>query len=162
MSRLQFRETTKRLPSPPSTYLKSIILGVVCIDVPLHLWKACGRTILDLTSIRSISSFYIGYTAKDDDGAEEIPTELRRLLDDSRCYPHALALVATESAKVLDKTIDGINATEDEKRGFDACVWTARLVSKYVESVFRIRNPPTWSSSGRSSRINNEKVRSML
>ena len=156
MSRLQFRETKKTTPSSPSICFNSITLGVICVDIPLHLWKTCGRTILDLTSIRGIPSFYIGYATKDDDGAEEITIEIRRLLKDCRCYPHALALVATDSAKFLGETRSSIINTTDEKRGFDACVWTARIVSKYTESVHRIRNPPTGASLGTSSRISNE------
>ncbi len=156
VSRLQFRETRENLASSLPMHSNSII-GVICIDVPLHLWKACGRPLLDLSSIHGIPSLYLGYTTEDDDGSVHICTELGYLLKDCRFYPRALALVARDSAKVLSKISSSSNA-KDEKRSFDACVWTARLVSKYSEYVHRIHNPPNWYSSGTA----NEKMRSML
>ena len=160
VARLQFSKTREILSSSLQNHLNSII-GVICIDVPLHLWKACGRPLLDLTSIRGIPSFYLGYTTKDDDGTAHISTEVGHLLKDCRCNPHALALVVRNSAKVLSKNSSSSNPT-DEKRDFDACVWTARLVSKYAESIYRMHNPPNWASSGTTRRIANEKIRSML
>lgn len=154
------RDTATRILLRTSLRSTPKILAVVCIDPPPYLWKTCGRSILDQASIHGIPSFFVGYTEKDEDGVEQIPTELGQLLNDCRQYPHALALVAKDSARALNRPINS-NA-KDKNRDFDACVWMAKLVGKYSESVQRIRSPPGCPSSDTTSMQNEGSVRSML
>jgi hypothetical protein len=118
------------------------ILAVVCVDPPAHIWKACGSYILEQMSLEGIPSFFVGYTQKDGEGVEHIHSGLGDLLSDCKYHPRALALVAKDSASILRRP-SGSNA-KGKNRDFDACVWLARLIAKYAESVQRIRSPPRW------------------
>ena len=135
------RDTTRMLPSIslPST---PTILAMVCVDPPPHLWKACGRCILDQMSLEGIPSLFVGYTEKDCEGVEQIHTGLGGLLNDCKHHPRALALVAKDSANILRRPSG--STAKDKNRDFDSCVWLARIIAKYAESVQRIRSPPRW------------------
>ena len=152
------RDTTRMSPSMPLS-LTPAILAVVCVDPPLHLWKACGSYILEQMSLEGIPSFFVGYTEKDGEGVEHIHTGLAELLNGCKHHPRALALVAKDSATFLRRP-SGSNATE-KNRDFDACVWLARLIAKYAESVQRIRSPPRWQL-GTMPRKDEGPGRSML
>lgn len=91
-------------------------------------------------------------------GVEQIRGGLGELLGDCKRHPHALALVAKDSARILrcDST-----AAEGTIHGLDACVWLARLITKYSESVQRIRTPPRGPPSGKTQRTDEGPRRSM-
>ena len=158
--RLLCSKDSAKLVSPSlSLFSTAAILGVICVDPPPHLWKTCGRSILDQTSLEGVPSLFVGYTEKSEKGVVEgIPASLGKLLNDCRRYPRALALVAKDYANVL--TRPSINTAKDENRTLDACVWLARVITKYTESVQRIRTPPRGQPVG--MRKEKEPMRSML
>lgn len=153
------RDAKPRLVSESPLLSTPTILAVICIDPLPHLWKSCGRPILDQTSFQGIPSFFISYTEKDEKGAEQIPKGLGELMNECKRYPRALVLVAKEAAKILPRP--GSSNSKNEKRDFDACVWTAKLVTKYAESIQRIRSPPGSPPSGVTQR-KDTPVRSKL
>lgn len=146
------RDATKAPPSSPT------ITAVICVDPPPHLWKTSGRSILEQTSLEGIPLFFVDYTEKDDEGVERIHAGLGELLNDCKNNPHALALVANDSANIL-RLLSGTE--KDENRDFDACFWLARLIIKYAESVQRIRIPPR-GASGITPKKGKVPGRSML
>mmetsp|Transcript_2701 Transcript_2701/g.5642 ORF Transcript_2701/g.5642 Transcript_2701/m.5642 type:complete len:82 (-) Transcript_2701:178-423(-) len=81
-------------------------------------------------------------------------------MNECKRYPRALVLVAKEAAKILRRP--GSSNSKNEKRDFDAFVWTAKLVTKYAESIQRIRSPPGLPSSGTAPGKDIMSVRSRL
>ena len=156
------RGTEKLLPSLLLSSMPEI-LAMVCVDPPPHLWKSCGRFLLDQTSREGIPSLFVGYTENDDEGVERIYACLGELLNDCKHHPHALVLMAKDSAKILRRP----RSTPKDKIGdynnnFDASFWLARLITKYAESIQRIRTPPRWWSAGTTPRMDEGPGRSML
>lgn len=96
-------------------------------------------------SLQGIPSFFVSYTEKDEKGEEQISKGLGEMLNDCTRYPHTLALVAKETANIIQRSER--NNLKYKQSDFDSCVWTAKLITKYVESVHRIRSPPCWPPS---------------
>ena len=141
-------EVMRRLLLPSSTKhktKKSSFLAVACIDPPYHLWKSCGKSILEYTSRHGISSLFVGYTNHNNNKKEHISKGLGRVLGDCSKHPLALVLVAKESARLLGSSAKGKDQQQHE---LDVSVWLARLVVKYAEALQRIQTPPKGPSFG--------------
>mmetsp|Transcript_26271 Transcript_26271/g.58517 ORF Transcript_26271/g.58517 Transcript_26271/m.58517 type:complete len:135 (-) Transcript_26271:671-1075(-) len=122
---------------------KSVTLATVFVDSPPHLWKSCGRSVLQLASMAEIPSLIVSY--RDDAETPTVDRGVGDVLGDCRHHPRALVLVARHSARILRRS-------DDPKEGFGACVWLAKLLARYAESVQRLRTPPGMAEGMESRR----------
>ncbi|OEU12782.1 hypothetical protein FRACYDRAFT_244056 [Fragilariopsis cylindrus CCMP1102] len=140
----------------------AMILGVICIDPPLYLWKSYGKSILYQTCLKEIPSLlvvsdqdqqqqqqqqqqYDHNSNKNEEGnsynSRQNTTSTRssmvgEMLRDCIHHPHALVVITNDNSNGTG------NNSKKNYNHLDYYVWLARLITKYTESIQRLRTPP--------------------
>ena len=151
----------------------TMILGVICIDPPLYLWKSYGKSILYQTCLKDIPSLFVvsdqdqqqqqqqqkQYDHNSNNNEEGNSYNSRQnttstrssmvgvMLRDCIHHPHALVVITNDNGNG-----NGNNSKNDYNH-LDYYVWLTRLITKYIESIQRLRTPPrtlistTWTET---------------
>ena len=158
---------SKESPSSSSSLIddesssSTMILGVICIDPPLSLWKSYGKSMIRQTCLKYIPSLFVvsdqdqqqqqqqqqhQYDHNSNNNEEGNSYNSRQnttstrsstvgvMLRDCIHHPHALVVITNDNG-------NGNNSTNDYNH-LDYYVWLARLITKYTESIQRLRTPP--------------------
>lgn len=106
---------------------------------------------LNQTCLTKIPSLFVGYQrtgvvdGNDNDNDNTETNSMGGMLIDCVHHPHALTVIAKESGAVISNDSSSSNNNNNNNaidNHLDSCVWLARLITKYTESVQRIRTPP--------------------
>ena len=140
----------------------TMILGVICIDPPLSLWKSYGKSMIYQTCLKDIPSLFVvsdqdqqqqqqqqkQYDHNSNNNEEGNSYNSRQnttstrssmvggMLRDCIHHPHALVVITNDNGNG-----NGNNSKKDYNH-LDYYVWLARLITKYTESIQRLRTPP--------------------
>jgi hypothetical protein len=141
----------------------SMTLGVICIDPPLYLWNSYGKSVLYQTCLKDIPSLFVvsdqnqqqqqqqqqQYDHNSNNNEEGNSYNSRQnttstlssmvgvMLRDCIHHPHALVVITNDNG-------NGNNRKKNYNH-LDYYVWLARLITKYTESIQRLRTPPRTS-----------------